>query len=65
MGESVISEQLNGMGQNKKPYEQDKIGFENLIETPFMNSKWELMISFLTVINNIFHSLSLITVPTL
>ncbi len=40
------------------------ISFENLVETSFMNGKWELWISLLMVMNNISRSLLFMTALT-
>ena len=53
MGEIAIQEEMNGMERDEKQDQQNKIGFENLVETPFMNGKREQVISLLTVINDI------------
>jgi hypothetical protein len=51
-----------GTGQNRMINE---IVFENLVDTPFMNGKWELVISLLTAMNHVSHSLLVVAVPTL
>ncbi len=51
--------------QDEKQDQQDEIVFENLSKTLFMNGKWELVISLLTVMNDISLSLSVTTVPIL
>jgi hypothetical protein len=38
--------------------------YENRVETLFLNGKQELVISFLMVMNNISHSVLIISIPT-
>ncbi len=42
-----------------------RLFFEHLVETPFKNGKWELVISLIKVVNNIFCLFSVITISTL
>jgi len=56
---------MSGRKWYEKQDEQDEIRFDNLIGTLLMNGKWEVVISFLTIRNDISNSLSFITVLTL
>jgi hypothetical protein len=52
------------MGQNRMRNEiKNKFGFENIVETSFINGIQELVILFLMIMNNISHSLLVITIP--
>jgi hypothetical protein len=44
MSEIALREQMNGIERDEKRDQQDEIVFENLVETPFMNCKRELVI---------------------
>jgi len=61
MNEIAIWLQMNRIGWNW----QDKIVLEILIDTQFINFRWELAISFLTFVIDISHSSSAITIPSL
>jgi hypothetical protein len=49
-----------GWNRAKTEINDTEIVFENLIETPFMNGKWGLVILFLAVMNDISHLISYI-----
>ncbi len=57
--------ELKKTEREEKQDNQGEIGFDNAIETPLRNGKWELVILFKSVMNDISHSLSIIPVPTL